>query len=105
MTKIVPLGDQVIVRVEKKPEFSAGGIALPSEAVEESVTGIVVTPNPESYYRDGTLRSQSQVRAGDKVVFAKKSGTKVLHGPAGLDLLAIPEDCIYYIVESSYERT
>lgn len=104
MNKIVPLGDQVIVRVEKKAEFSAGGIALPAEAVEDSVTGVVVTPNPESFYRDGTRRHQSQVRAGDKVVFAKKSGTKVLHGPVGVDLLAIPEDCIYYIVESSDEE-
>lgn len=104
MTKIVPLSDQVIVQVIPNPTESVGGIILQSKDVEESVTGIVVTPNPESFYRDGTRRHQSQVRAGDKVVFAKKSGTKVLHGPAGVDLLAIPEDCIYYIVESSDEK-
>lgn len=103
MNKIVPLGDQVIVQVIPNPTTSVGGIVLSSKDVEESVTGLVVTPNPESYYRDGTLRGQSQVKAGDKVVFAKKSGTKVLHGPAGVELLAIPEDCIYYIVEPSNE--
>lgn len=104
MNKIIPLGDQVIVQVIPNPNTSVGGIVLASKDVEESVTGIVVTPNPESYHRDGTRRNQSQVRTGDKVVFAKKSGTKVLHGPVGVDLLAIPEDCIYYIVEPSDER-
>lgn len=103
MNKIVPLGDQVIVQVIPNPTTSVGGIVLSSKDVEESVTGLVVTPNPESYYRDGTRRNHSQVSTGDKVVFAKKSGTKVLHGPAGVELLAIPEDCIYYIVEPSNE--
>lgn len=105
MTKIRPIGDHVIVQVIKNESVSKGGILLTEKSVEESVTGLVVTPNPESYRRDGTLRNQSQVSVGDKVVFAKKSGTEVLHGPVGIQLLAIPEDCIYYVVEQDGQES
>lgn len=99
MTKLIPLNDNLIVQVIKNPEKTAGGILLTASSVEQSCTGVVVTPNVDSYYRDGTRRNQSQCQAGDVVLFAKNSGTKVLHSPEGVEWLAIPEDCIYYKLE------
>lgn len=100
MQKIVPMNDYLIVQVIKNPEVTQGGILLTAASVEVSCTGIVITANNDSYYRDGTRRNQSQCNAGDVVLFAKNSGTKVLHSPSGVEWLAIPEDCIYYKLEN-----
>lgn len=99
MNLIQPLGDNLLIKVIPNETKTAGGILLTQASVEESCTGTVLVVNPESYYRDGTRRNQPQCSVGDTVVFAKKSGTKVLHAPAGEDWLTLPEDCIYYRVE------
>ena len=104
MNRIVPLNDQLIVEVIPTETKTAGGILLTPASVETSCTGVVITPNGESYYRDGSRRNQSQCSRGDVVLFAKNSGTKVIHAPAGKEWLAIPEDCIYYRVEQQADE-
>lgn len=98
MPKIVPVDDYLIVEVIPNNNVSAGGIVIPDKAVEESVTGRVVVLNQHSYWRDGKLRNDPLCNLGDTVVFAKNSGTKVVHCGDGRELLAIPENCIYYRV-------
>jgi len=95
---IKPLGTNIIVEVIPNETKTSGGIILTEKQVEESCTGMVVAVNELSYHPDGRQR-QSLVEVGQVVLFAKRSGTKVIHAPQGKDWLAVPEDCLIYVVE------
>lgn len=99
MKKIVPLNDIMIIRVIENEAVSKGGIVLTSESVEKSIRGEVMIPNTLSYHRGGELR-QPLVEAGDIVVMQSGNvGTEVSDAPENETWLAVPEDCIYYIVK------
>lgn len=105
MKRIVPLNDILILRVIKSETVSAGGIALIAKSVEKSIRGEVMIPNPISYDRNGERR-QPLVAAGDIVVMQSGSvGTTVAESPDGEEWLAVPEDCIYYIVRESNDAS
>lgn len=100
MKRLVPLNDNVIVRVIENETVTAGGIVLPGSAVEKSTRAEVMVANQFSYHRNGDLRDPL-VRAGDIVVMQSGNvGTTVADAPKGETWLAVPEDCIYFKVES-----
>ena len=74
-TKIRPLGDRVVVKVVKE-EKTAGGLVLPDNAQEKPQTGEVLAVGPGKILDNGS-RTTVDVQTGDKVLFAKYSGTEV----------------------------
>jgi chaperonin GroES len=73
--KIRPLGDRVVVKVVKE-EKTAGGLVLPDTAQEKPQTGEVLSVGPGKMLDNGS-RQAVDVAVGDKVLFAKYSGTEV----------------------------
>jgi chaperonin GroES len=74
-TKIRPLGDRVVVKIVKE-EKSSGGILLPDNAQEKPQTGEVIAVGPGKTLDNGS-RQTVDVQVGEKVLFAKYSGTEV----------------------------
>ena len=74
-TKIRPLGDRVVVKVVKE-EKTAGGLVLPDTAQEKPQTGEVLAVGPGKVLDNGS-RQTVDVAVGDKILFAKYSGTEV----------------------------
>lgn len=74
-TKIRPLGDRVVVKIVKE-EKTTGGILLPDTAQEKPQTGEVIAVGPGKTLDNGT-RQTVDVQVGEKVLFAKYSGTEV----------------------------
>ena len=74
-TKIRPLGDRVVVKVVKE-EKTAGGLVLPDTAQEKPQAGEVLAVGPGKLDEKGN-RSPVDVSVGDRVLFAKYSGTEV----------------------------
>lgn len=101
MTKVTPLGNNVILKVLEMEDMSKGGILLTAGSKEESVHGMVMAAPQFSYHPNGELRGESLVSEGDTVCFMKGSGTTVMEAPEGEKWLAVPEDCIHYKVDKS----
>ena len=74
--KIRPLQDRVIVRRMEEERTSAGGIVIPDSAAEKPIQGKVIAVGPGKILDNGDRRPVD-VKAGDKVLFAKYSGTEV----------------------------
>jgi chaperonin GroES len=74
-TKIRPLGDRVVVKVVKD-EKTAGGIFLPENAQEKPQTGEILAVGPGKILDNGS-RQTVDVAVGDRILFAKYSGTEV----------------------------
>ena len=74
--KFRPLHDRVVVRRIEEDERSKGGIIIPDTAAEKPQTGKVVSVGPGARGEDGKLIPLG-VKAGDKVLFGKWSGTEV----------------------------
>ncbi len=94
-TRIRPLGDRVVVKVVKQ-EKTAGGIVLPDTAQEKPQMGEVIAVGPGRILDNGE-RSKMDVAAGNKILFAKYSGTEVKLD--GDEYLLINEKDILGIVE------
>ena len=75
---IQPCGDRVLVKHLEQEEKSPGGIILPDTAKEKPQEGKVVAIGKGRLLEDGTVKPL-EVKAGDTVLFAKYSGTEVLH--------------------------
>ena len=71
-----PLADRVIVEPLEKDEMTASGIYLPETAKEKPQEGRVLAVGPGRVNDDGK-RSTMEVSEGDKVIFAKYSGTEI----------------------------
>ena len=74
--KIRPLQDRVIVRRMEEERTSAGGIVIPDSAAEKPIQGKVIAVGPGKILDNGDRRPVD-VKAADKVLFAKYSGTEV----------------------------
>ena len=101
MSKIRPLQDRVIVRRVKEEEKSKGGIIIPDTAKEKPIEGEVMAVGSGKILEDGTVR-QLDVKAGDRVLFGKYSGTEVKLD--GEDRLIIREDDILGVLERATAR-
>lgn len=74
--KLVPLGENLIVKPLAGEEKTAGGIVLPDSAREKPQQGRVLSVGDGRRLKDGR-RADSQVRDGDRVLFAKYAGNEV----------------------------
>ncbi|MCP4286053.1 MAG: co-chaperone GroES [Gammaproteobacteria bacterium] len=93
---IRPLQDRVVIRRMEEERTSAGGIVLPDSATEKPVQGEVVAVGNGKVLDSGESRPLD-VKAGDRVLFGKYSGTEVKVGDE--DLLVMREDDIMGVVE------
>jgi chaperonin GroES len=71
-----PLHDRVLVRRVAAEEKTAGGIIIPDTAKEKPQEGEVVAVGPGTLNDKGELRPLD-VKAGDRILFGKWSGTEV----------------------------
>ncbi len=74
--KIRPLHDRVLIRRLDSEQKSAGGIIIPDTAQEKPSEGEVVAVGDGARTEDGKVQPMD-VKAGDKVLFGKWSGTEV----------------------------
>ena len=95
--KLKPLGGRVIVEPIEQEEMTAGGIILPETAKEKPQEGKILASGPGERDEDGK-RIAMEVKVGDKVLYAKYSGTEVKVD--GKKLLILRESDILAIVES-----
>jgi chaperonin GroES len=93
--KLVPLGENVIVKRTESEETSPGGIVLPETVREKPQTGRVLSVGDGRRLADGT-RARSQVNEGDRILFKSWAGTEVLVD--GEKLLIMDEDDILAVV-------
>src|SRR5215467_7558279 len=71
-----PLHDRVLIKRVDSEAKSAGGIIIPDTAQEKPMEGEVVAAGPGARGDDGEIQPM-EVRAGDRVLFGKWSGTEV----------------------------
>src|ERR1700761_5389985 len=96
--KFRPLHDRVVVRRIESDERTAGGIIIPDTVKEKPQEGEVVAVGPGA--RDETGKSvPMDVKAGDRVLFGKWSGTEVKID--GEDLLIMKESDIMGVMEGA----
>jgi len=94
--KIRPLHDRVIVKRLAEERTSPGGIVIADSAAEKPSQGKVVATGKGKILEDGSVRPLD-VKAGDKILFGKYSGTEVKVD--GEDLLVMREEDIMAVIE------
>ncbi len=90
-----PLHDRVLVRRIEAAEKTAGGIIIPETAKEKPQEGEVVAIGTGARAENGTI-TPLDVKAGDKILFGKWSGTEIKVN--GEDLLVMKESDVLGIV-------
>jgi len=101
MTKFRPLHDRVVVRRLNAEEKTTGGIIIPDTAKEKPMEGEVIAAGPGTRNETGTLL-ELDVKAGDRVLFGKWSGTEVKID--GEELLIMKESDILGILQAPAEQ-
>ncbi len=91
-----PLHDRVIIKRLEEEKVSAGGIVIPDSAAEKPSRGEVIAAGTGKILEDGKVRPIA-VKAGDKVLFGKYSGTEVKVD--GEDLLVMREEDLLAVIE------
>ena len=91
-----PLHDRVIIKRLEAETKSAGGIVIPDSATEKPVRGEVIAAGSGKILEDGKVRPIA-VKAGDKVLFGKYSGTEVKID--GEELLVMREEDLLAVIE------
>ena len=94
--KFRPLHDRVVVRRLEQEEKTAGGIIIPDTAKEKPQEGEVVAVGPGARDEQGKLQPLD-IKAGDRVLFGKWSGTEVKLD--GEELLIMKESDIMGVIE------
>lgn len=94
--KVKPLQDRILVKRIQEEEKTKGGIIIPDAAKEKPQEGIVVAVG-DGKVLDNGKRVAPSVKAGDKILFGKYSGTEIKVD--GEEHLILREDDILGIVE------
>ena len=94
--KFRPLHDRVLVRRLEEDERSSGGIIIPDTAKEKPMQGEVLSVGPGARNEKGQTVALD-VKAGDRILFGKWSGTEVKID--GEDLLIMKESDIMGVLE------
>ena len=94
--KFRPLHDRVVVRRIEAEEKTAGGIIIPDTAKEKPQEGEVIAVGPGTRDENGKVAALD-VKAGDRVLFGKWSGTEVKID--GEDLVIMKESDIFGVIE------
>jgi chaperonin GroES len=90
-----PLHDRVLVRRIEAEEKTAGGIIIPDSAKEKPSEGEVVSVGSGARAENGTI-TPMDLKAGDKILFGKWSGTEVKVD--GEDLLIMKESDVLGVI-------
>jgi chaperonin GroES len=96
--KFRPLHDRVVVRRVAETEKTKGGIIIPDTAKEKPMEGEIIAVGPGGRDENGQLVSLD-VKAGDRVLFGKWSGTEVTIN--GEELLIMKESDIMGIIDGA----
>ena len=96
-----PLHDRVLIRRVEAEEKTLGGIIIPDTAKEKPMEGEVVAVGPGARGEDGKIQ-ELDVKAGDRVLFGKWSGTEVKLD--GEDLIIMKESDIMGILDQTAAR-
>jgi chaperonin GroES len=91
-----PLHDRVLIRRVESEEKTAGGIIIPDTAKEKPMEGEVVAAGPGARGEDGKLQPM-ELKAGDRVLFGKWSGTEVKL--EGEELIIMKESDVMGVIE------
>lgn len=94
---IRPLNDRVIVKRLEEERTSPGGIVIPDSAAEKPIRGEVVAAGTGKLLDNGQVRPLG-IKAGDKVLFGKYSGTELKVD--GQEILVMREDDIIAVIEA-----
>jgi chaperonin GroES len=94
--KLRPLHDRVIIKRLEAETKSAGGIVIPDSAAEKPIKGEVVAVGNGKILEDGKVRPLG-VKAGEKVLFGKYSGTEVKVD--GEELLDMREEDLMAVID------
>jgi chaperonin GroES len=94
--KFRPLHDRVVVRRVESEARTAGGIIIPDTAKEKPQEGEIIAVGPGARDESGKL-VPLDVKAGDRILFGKWSGTEVKID--GEDLLIMKESDVMGIIE------
>jgi chaperonin GroES len=94
-TKLRPLGDRVVIEPTPREDMTKSGIVLPDTAKEKPQEGTVLAVGPGAFDNDGK-RVPIDVKAGDKVLYAKYAGTEFK--VEGDELLIVSQKDILAIV-------
>jgi chaperonin GroES len=92
-----PLGDRVLVRRVEEEEKTRGGIIIPDTAKEKPQEGEVISVGPGARDDNGKIQPLD-VKAGDRILFGKWSGTEVKLD--GQDLLIMKESDILGVLDA-----
>lgn len=95
---IRPLHDRILVKRVEAEERSKGGLIIPDSAKEKPVEGLVVAVGSGTRNKTGDL-IPLEVKAGDKVLFSKYSGTEVKVQLDGGEHLILREDDILAVLD------
>ena len=99
--KFRPLGDRVLVRRVDEETKTKGGIIIPDTAKEKPQEGEVVAVGPGGRDEDGEYIALD-VKAGDRILFGKWSGTEVKLD--GEELLIMKESDILGVLEGGASK-
>jgi len=93
---IKPLQDRILVQRVEEETKTKGGIIIPDSAKEKPIEGKVVAVGEGKIKEDGT-RQPMDLKAGDKILFGKYSGTEVKID--GEEHLIMREDDVLGVIE------
>ena len=96
-----PLHDRVVVRRLEEDEKTAGGIIIPETAKEKPMQGEVIAVGPGERNEQGKV-TPLDVKAGDRILFGKWSGTEVKMD--GEELLIMTESDIMGVLEGATQK-
>ena len=96
MQKIRPLQDRLLVKRLEEKEAKKGGIIIPDTAKEKPQEGQVIAVGPGRWGEDGQ-RIPMEVKAGDRILFGKYSGSEVKVADA--ELLIMREEDVLGILQ------
>ena len=96
--KFRPLHDRVVIRREEQEAKTRGGIIIPDTAQEKPMEGEVIAVGPGARGEDGKVHPLD-LKAGDRVLFGKWSGTEVKID--GEDLLIMKESDVMGVIEGA----
>jgi chaperonin GroES len=99
--KFRPLHDRVVVRRIEEDERTKGGIIIPDTAKEKPQQGEVVAAGPGARDEKGVVQPL-EVRAGDRILFGKWSGSEVKID--GEELLIMKESDILGVLEGAVAK-
>lgn len=97
-TSIRPLNDRIIVRRMEDQEQMRGGLFIPDTAKEKPQEGEVIAVGNGKILENGT-RIAIDIKAGDKVLFGKYSGTEIKLD--GEEYLILREDDVLGVIEGA----